>query len=67
MIYITPVKTSHVSYQLKSSGLVQLIYSIKTYKMEHIKSQEKKISTKVLFMTYYHTATDNPQSNQHQV
>jgi len=26
--------------------------------MEHIKSPEKKISTEVLFMTYYHTATD---------
>jgi hypothetical protein len=30
----------------------------KKYKMEHIKSPEKKISTEVLFMTYYHTATD---------
>jgi hypothetical protein len=27
--------------------------------MKHIKSPEKKISTKVLFMTLYHTATDN--------
>ena len=26
--------------------------------MEHITSPEKKISTEVLFMTYYHTATD---------
>jgi hypothetical protein len=36
-------------------------------KMKHIKSPEKKISTKVLFMTLYHTATDNSQSNQHQL
>jgi len=35
--------------------------------MEHIRSSEKKISTEVLFMTYYHTATDNSQSNQHQI
>jgi len=35
--------------------------------MKHIKSPEKKISTKVLFMTLYHTATDNSQSNQHQL
>ena len=36
-------------------------------KMKHIKSPEKKISTKVLFMTLYHTAIDNSQSNQHQL
>ena len=60
----------------KKIRLIPSLYRIRTRttfsqcdpkKMKHIKSPEKKISTKVLFMTLYHTATDNSQSNQHQL
>jgi hypothetical protein len=45
----------------------EIVFQNKKYKMEYITSPEKKISTEVLFRTYYHSATDNSQSNQHHI